>query len=143
MLICPVHFLLKPKYSPQDPRFPDCLGRWPRVEPAFCLSIWREACRAQEQESWVALEPMHLPACLPRQESCPTAKAGHLAVSLEQGAPRQLAGCGSRAALCSRSPAPKEQEAGRGRVGGHPLWALPWSWAAPEPGSWETARLAW
>lgn len=71
------------------------------MEPAFCLSIWQGSLQGTGAGE-LGSPGANAPACLPRQESCPTAKAGHLAVSLEQGAPRQLAGCGSRAALCSR-----------------------------------------
>lgn len=59
------------------------------------------------------------------------------AVPAELGAPRQLSGCGSGAALCPWSPGAEEWEAEGARLGGHPLWGLPKSWVAPEPGSWE------
>lgn len=54
------------------------------MEPAFCLSIWQE--RLQGTGAGELGSPgAKAPACLPRQKSCPTAKAGHLAAPQEQG----------------------------------------------------------
>lgn len=137
MLICPRTLSFETEiFSPRSqlPRLPGEVA----THGACLLSVHLAGKAAGPgSRSWVALEPAHLHACRGRR-AAPLPRLGTWQALRSWGLPGswQAVGVGQPCIPWAAGPGSRD-------TWWPPTLGLPWSWAAPEPGSWEAARLAW
>lgn len=136
VLIGPCTFSVKTKmfsWRSQVPRLPREVATW-----GACLLPAYLAGKSAQHRSRQAGQPRSqsacLPACLPKLGTQQSLQSRELPGSW------QAAGAGQP--CVPGAPGLEEREAEEAGLGGHPVWGLPRSWAAPEPGSWEPVRRA-